>query len=43
MVLAREVDRYDAGVRPALLPVANRTLMRHALEWLEDGGIREGR
>ena len=41
VVLAREPDRYDAGVRPALLSVANRTLMRHALEWLEDGGIRE--
>ena len=41
VVLAREPDRYDAGVTPALLSVANRPLMRHALEWLEDGGIRE--
>lgn len=41
VVLAREPDRYDASVMPALLSVANRPLMRHALEWLEDGGIRE--
>jgi glucose-1-phosphate thymidylyltransferase len=41
VVLAREPDRYDTGVTPALLSVANRPLMRHALEWLEDGGIRE--
>ena len=41
VVLAREPDRHDAGVAPALLSVANRPLMRHALEWLEDGGIRE--
>jgi glucose-1-phosphate thymidylyltransferase len=41
VVLAREPDTYDAGVMPALLSVANRPLMRHALEWLEDGGIRE--
>lgn len=41
VVLAREPDRYDPGVMPALLSVANRPLMRHALEWLEDGGIRE--
>jgi glucose-1-phosphate thymidylyltransferase len=41
VVLAREPDRYDARVMPALLSVANRPLLRHALEWLEDGGIRE--
>jgi glucose-1-phosphate thymidylyltransferase len=41
VVLAREPNRYDAGVTPALVSVANRPLMRHALEWLEDGGIRE--
>lgn len=41
VLLAREPDRYDAGVMPALLSVANRPLLRHALEWLEDGGIRE--
>ena len=41
VVLVREPDRYDASVMPALLSVANRPLMRHALEWLEDGGIRE--
>jgi glucose-1-phosphate thymidylyltransferase len=41
VVLACEPNRYEAGVAPALLSVANRPLMRHALEWLEDGGIRE--
>jgi len=41
VVLAREPDRYDGGVAPALLPVANRPLLRHALDWLDDGGIRE--
>ena len=41
VVLAREPDTYDAGVTPALLSVANRPLMRHALEWLQDGSIRE--
>ena len=41
VVLAREPDTYDAGVTPALLSVANRPLMRHALEWLQDGSIQE--
>jgi glucose-1-phosphate thymidylyltransferase len=41
VVLAREPDRCDGGVTPALLSVANRPLVRHALEWLDDGGIRE--
>jgi glucose-1-phosphate thymidylyltransferase len=41
VVLARELDPYEGGVTPALLSVANRPLVRHALEWLEDGGIRE--
>jgi len=26
---------------PALLPVANRPLLRHALDWLDEGGVRE--
>ena len=41
VVLAREPGRYDTGVTPALLSVANRPLMRHALEWLQDGSIQE--
>jgi glucose-1-phosphate thymidylyltransferase len=35
VVLARDPSA------PALMSVANRPLLRHALEWLEDGGIRQ--
>jgi glucose-1-phosphate thymidylyltransferase len=39
---ARAMSRPDArATMPALASVANRTLMRHALDWLDGSGIRE--
>ena len=41
VVLVREPNRGGAGVTPALVSVANRPLLVHALDWLEEGGVRE--
>jgi glucose-1-phosphate thymidylyltransferase len=31
----------SSSIPPALLPVANRPLLRHALDWLDEAGVRE--
>ena len=41
VVLLREPDRGRGEVTPALVSVANRPLLIHALDWLEEGGVRE--
>ena len=41
MLLVRESSRDRGGVTPALVSVANRPLIAHALDWLGDGGIRD--
>ncbi len=41
MLLARE-PRFGGGeVTPALVSIANRPLLDHALDWLEEGGVRD--
>jgi glucose-1-phosphate thymidylyltransferase len=40
-MLVREPNPSDGGVAPALVSVANRPLLIHALDWLEEGGVRE--
>jgi glucose-1-phosphate thymidylyltransferase len=41
VLLAREPILDERGVTPALVSVANRPLLRHALDWLEEGGVRD--
>jgi glucose-1-phosphate thymidylyltransferase len=41
VLLVREPNRDGGGVTPALVSVANRPLIAHALDWLEEGGIRQ--
>jgi glucose-1-phosphate thymidylyltransferase len=41
VLLVREPIRDGGGVTPALVSVANRPLIAHALDWLEEGGVRE--
>ena len=41
VLLARDANRDGGGITPALASVANRPLLAHALDWLEDGGVRE--
>jgi glucose-1-phosphate thymidylyltransferase len=41
VLLVREPNRDGGGVTPALVSVANRPLITHALDWLEEGGVRE--
>jgi len=40
-LLAREPSSDGGGVTPALVSVANRPLLHHALDWLQEGGVRE--
>jgi glucose-1-phosphate thymidylyltransferase len=40
VLLVREPNRAGGGATPALVSVANRPLITHALDWLEEGGIR---
>jgi glucose-1-phosphate thymidylyltransferase len=41
VLLAREPTRDGDEVTPALVSVANRPLLRHGLDWLDNSGIRE--
>jgi glucose-1-phosphate thymidylyltransferase len=41
VVLVREPNPGGGGVAPALVSVANRPLLIHALDWLQEGGVRE--
>ena len=41
VLLAREPLHDESGVTPALVSVANRPLLRHALDWLEEGGVSD--
>jgi glucose-1-phosphate thymidylyltransferase len=41
VLMAREPDRRAGHSTPALVSVANRPLLCHALDWLAEGGIRE--
>jgi len=41
VLLVREPHSDGGGVAPALVSVANRPLIAHALDWLADGGIRQ--
>lgn len=41
VLLARGPQEAGSGVTPALVSVANRPLLHHALDWLEEGGVQE--
>ena len=41
MLLAREPRFGRSKVTPALVSIANRPLLGHALDWLEEGGVRD--
>ena len=41
LLLAREPDESAGQPTPALVSVANRPLICHALDWLAAGGIRD--
>jgi glucose-1-phosphate thymidylyltransferase len=41
VVLVRESNRDRGGITPALASVANRPLITHALDWLEEGGVSD--
>jgi glucose-1-phosphate thymidylyltransferase len=41
VLLARGPQGDGSGVTPALVSVANRPLLHHAFDWLEEGGVQE--